>query len=87
MFKQTIKLGNVKINCFRIQSSKGMGMEIHDYLHYMHNYTHEICLTEHLHSVFSDSQREVHLPTFYSKGQCHDYRNMTLIKFSRDSKP
>ena len=46
-----IKLGNVKISCFRIQSAKGMGMEIHDYLHYIHNYTHEIYLTEHLHSV------------------------------------
>ena len=46
MFKQTIKLENVNISCFRIQSSKGMGMEIHDYLHYMHNYTHEIYLTE-----------------------------------------
>ena len=56
---------------------KGMGMEINDYLHYMHNYTHVIYLTERLHSVFTPTRRAKVLPTFCSKGYCHDHRNMT----------
>ena len=34
-------------------------------------------LTEHLHSVFTQTRRAKVLPTFYSKGHCHDHRNMT----------